>query len=326
MKKIQRKFSAAFRLFKASGLSGVVGHLLGRMVQNFYTMVDKQKKRQSPRLSLDELERYLRGLGIGYQSTLLIHSSWDSLKGSELKPIDLINSLRGLVGPSGTIAMPSFTSLVAKDDISFDVDGVSSSAGWITEVFRRIPGVIRSANLSHPVCAVGPQASFLVDQHHRGGSPWDEYSPYFRIGTVRDSWIIGIGVGHGLRVATSLHCVEGILTSHRYFRKLFPKQIRYSYVSDRHGSGVSTVKVLSSVILPAKIHRFFKGLLFEDTVGGVEVYAIRARDLLEKAVEVGVRGRVMHIWPIPWPWLFSMNKLSAKEFARNTLNGSISKG
>lgn len=320
MKRISRKVSAAIRLLKASGLHRFTGDILAQLITRLYRIADKRKGQQTRSLSLAELETYLRELGVGDGSTLLVHSSWDGVKGSEFKPLDLIELLQKLVGQSGTIAMPSYTALPMEDGVCFDVDRAASSAGWITEVFRRMPGVIRSANVSHPVCASGPQAGYLVDQHHLGASPWDEFSPYFRIGSVRDSWIVGIGVGHGLRVTTSLHCVESVLSDHQYFKKLFHKEIAYSFVSERLGSGAGRVKVASSVIFPAKILRFFKNSLSEASLSGVEVYAIRARDLLDKALEIGVSGRVMHIWPIPWSWFFTANRRSARMFTMKILN------
>lgn len=303
--KMSNKIRSAIKLLRSSGPSGVVAYILGRIIPRIYDITDKRVRQHPSSLSLEALDAYLRGLGIGRGSTLLVHSSWDAIKANSFRPLDLIEFLTDLVGPSGTIAMPSYTNLAMRDGVSFDVDRAPSSAGWITEIFRRMPGVIRSANVSHPVCALGPQASFLVDQHHLGSTPWDEYSPYFRIGAVRDSWVVGIGVGHDLRVTTSLHCVEGVLSNHRYFAKLFPKEIEYSYFSERHGSGTGKVKIASSVIFPAKIHRYFKGILSEESIGQVQVYAIRGRELIEKAVQIGLDGKVMHIWPVPWFWMFN---------------------
>lgn len=312
MKRISRKFGAAFKVLGKYGLSGVTVHLLEAIVSSLYVLSDRRRKQQPPSLSLSELGAHLRGLGIGAGSTLLVHSSWDALKGSDFKPFELIEFLKKLVGPSGTIAMPSYTNLAMEDGVCFDVDRATSNAGWITEVFRRMPGVLRSANVSHPVCALGPEASFLVDEHHLGSTPWDEYSPYFRAGAIHDSWIVGIGVGHGLRVTTSLHCAESVLSNHPYFQRLFTKEISYTYLSKRYGSGVGRVKIGSSVIVPKKIYRFFDGILYEEHVAGVEVSAIRGRELIEKAIEIGLKGKVMHIWPIPWPWLFDINRRSVK--------------
>jgi aminoglycoside 3-N-acetyltransferase len=200
------------------------------------------------------------------------------------------------------------------DKVEFDVDKSHSIAGLLPELFRRMPGVIRSANIAHSVCALGPHAAFLLDSHHLGRSAWDKYSPYFRIGSLNESWIVGVGVGHGLRIVTSLHCVESILSDHPYFKRLFKKEVSYSFVSSRLGSGSGRVKIPSSVILPEKLKKHFQGKLIEETIEGVQIYAIRARDLIESALSLGLKGKTMYVWPIPWRWLFyKSRKLEAKQ-------------
>ncbi|MEA3640873.1 MAG: hypothetical protein VBE63_13135 [Lamprobacter sp.] len=44
--------------------------------------------------------------------------------------------------------------------------------------------------------------------------------------------------------------------------------------------------------------------LIEDCIDGLEVYAIRARTLIDKAISLGREGKTMSIWPLPWPWYF----------------------
>ena len=96
--------------------------------------------------------------------------------------------------------------------------------GFVTEVFRRTPGVVRSIHPTHSVSALGPLARHLTEAHHRApsvfgtGSPWqrfadtlpvvDEYAmglPELGVALVAQgvadlacSWIrncLGLGVG-----------------------------------------------------------------------------------------------------------------------------------
>ena len=317
MKKVALKVNSAMRILRTYGISGLIEHTLGLVISIYYRIEDAFRRKQKPSITGAALEAYLKDLGVAKGSTVLVHSSWDSIKGSDITPLGLLNSIKNLVGESGTIAMPAYSGQQLDEGVEFSVDTSASRAGWLTEVFRRMDGVIRSANVTHPVCAVGPRAGFLVDQHHLGRNPWDKYSPYFRIGSTLDSWIIGIGVGHRLKIATSLHCVEGLLSEHTFYKRLFSKEIRYKYVSQRHGTGSADVKIWSGVIFPSKIHKYFKGKLFERTISGVDVYAIRARDLIEIALQQGIKGETMVIWPVPWLWLF---RSSRKESARLMLD------
>ena len=51
-----------------------------------------------------------------------------------------------------------------------------------------------------------------------------------KVRLIDDAWIVGLGVGHRLKVATSLHCVESALwKENAYYRKLFRQQVCYSY-------------------------------------------------------------------------------------------------
>jgi hypothetical protein len=42
----------------------------------------------------------------------------------------------------------------------------------------------------------------------------------------------------------------------------------------------------------------------EDTIDGLEVYDIRARTLIDKAIALGRGGQTLFVWPVPWPWNF----------------------
>ena len=44
--------------------------------------------------------------------------------------------------------------------------------------------------------------------------------------------------------------------------------------------------------------------LIEDTIQGLEVYAIRARTLIDKAIALGRQGKTMYVWPVSWSRYF----------------------
>jgi aminoglycoside 3-N-acetyltransferase len=280
----------------------------------FSWIVDQyiQKKFASSKLvlssaSLEGILNFLREAGVGEGSSIFLHSAWDPLKGCVHSPMDLITAVEDLIGESGTLAMPAFPEQIHENDRVFDVDRAPSRAGWVTEVYRRLPGVLRSANVNHSVIARGPAASFLVDSHHLSTTSWDEKSPYFRIGQLPDSWIIGIGAGKSLIYVTSLHCAESALVTHPYFRKVFGNNIRYSYKSLRFGFGKSSYARRLGVTYPPKLAKHFGDKLNEATIDGLDIFAIRANDLIEGTISLAKRGKTMYLLPIPWPWLFRAN-------------------
>ncbi|MGI9393634.1 MAG: AAC(3) family N-acetyltransferase [Boseongicola sp.] len=250
-----------------------------------------------------DIAKFLAGVGIGAGSTILVHSSWTRLSSSGISLKELLSKLRQTVGESGTIMMPAFP---ADQDPSkvFSVKRSPSGAGLLTEAFRRSPGVCRSVSLNHSVCAAGPNAEFLTQDHHLSVTSWDEKSPYFRLHQLPDSWVVGLGVGHRLKTATPLHCVESTLISEvDYFESIFPDEVTYSY-SDKYGAaGQHTFRRRVGVIYPAKLARHFtKDELIETCVKGLDVYAIRSDVLHERSTNLAYEGKTMYIWPIPWPW------------------------
>ena len=104
-------------------------------------------------------------LGVTPGRTLWVQSSWNEFYNVPLRPSEMIDLLRDLLGPGGTLAMPAFP-IDQNPDKVFLVDRAPVYTGLLCEVFRRTPDMRRSIHLSSSVCAVGPNADFLVRDHH----------------------------------------------------------------------------------------------------------------------------------------------------------------
>jgi aminoglycoside 3-N-acetyltransferase len=201
--------------------------------------------------------------------------------------------------------MPAIPNLPSNSAAPIDFDSVPSKAGLVSEVFRRMPGVRRSISNNHSVCALGPNAAFLTDSHHLSTTSWDKSSPYRRIASLPNAWVVGFGVGHGLRAATALHCVESELPDHPYFSRLFKRVVTYSYQSNFYGNGTVTQLVRRGANYSPKLSRLFGAdVLIELTECGIDFYAVSATKLVEQSISLGLKGKTMYLWPIPWPWLF----------------------
>ena len=121
----------------------------------------------------------LKELGIGKGSNIFVHSAWDTFYNYEGNIQELIDALIDLIGPEGTIAMPAFP--ILKKGKVFNVKRTPTGAGMLPEMFRRYPGVLRSCNVRHSVCALGPLAEYLTKDHYKSLVSFDENSPYYRI-------------------------------------------------------------------------------------------------------------------------------------------------
>ena len=116
------------------------------------------------------LEAKFRSLGIVRDNAVLMHSTFSQFNGFQGNPRQVIDCLLNVLGPNGHLFMMSmaYTSSsyhYLKMAKPFDVRNTVSRMGIISEIFRRRPGVLRSANPLHPVLALGPRANWVIAGH-----------------------------------------------------------------------------------------------------------------------------------------------------------------
>ena len=134
----------------------------------------------------DALLASLRGLGLREKDVVLVHSSFDRFAGFTGKPTDAIDALQRAVGPAGAVLMPTipFTGTAVayvQEQPVFDVRRTPSRMGILSELFRRMPGVLRSVHPTHSVAAWGEPARALIADHHRAETPCGRGTPYHRL-------------------------------------------------------------------------------------------------------------------------------------------------
>ena len=94
-------------------------------------------------IAVAELRQQLIDLGVTRGRTLWVQSSWNEFFNVAMRPSDVIDLLRDLLGPGGTLAMPAFA--IDRDPTKvFLVDKAPVYTGLLCEAFRRYPDVRRS--------------------------------------------------------------------------------------------------------------------------------------------------------------------------------------
>jgi aminoglycoside 3-N-acetyltransferase len=244
----------------------------------------------------------LTELGVTRGRTVWVQSSWNEFFNVPMKPSELIDLLRDLIGLEGTLAMPAFP--IDQDPGKvFMVDRAPVYTGLLCEVFRRVPDVQRSIHLASSVCAIGPNADFLLRDHHRTEMTWGKESPFCRLMDV-DARMLGLGAGFNFM--TPLHAVECLLHDEiPFFRQVFNGTIRYHWKRANGETGEHEFLNRGGDIRPQRLRRHFGAdVVTETKLSNLKMMAADAKPFIEHAVALGRKGITMFIEPVPKKELF----------------------
>lgn len=175
-------------------------------------------------LTAAQISAGLMKAGLGDGETVVVHSSLSALGWVCGGSVAVIEALQDVIGPSGTLVMPTHTpdlsdprtwvnppvpeswwpvireSMPAYDPLTTPTGGM----GAVPETFRRFPGVLRSGHPQTSFAAAGPQAARITGNHCLEDG-LGESSPLARVYEL-DGWVLLLGVGHERN--TSLHLGE----------------------------------------------------------------------------------------------------------------------
>jgi aminoglycoside N3'-acetyltransferase len=221
------------------------------------------------------VEEQLRALGVQAGSVLLVHTSFSSIRPIDGGPEGLIDALIDVLGPHGTLVMPSWSQ---EDDYLFvpEYSSCKEDLGVVADTFWRRPDVVRG---NHPfaVAARGPLANEIA------GAPFilPPHAPGSGVSRVHDhdGWVLLLGVDHD--ADTTIHLAE-LLGGAPYrqpnhiivLEDGVPKRIDYGE-NDSCCRGFNMVGMW--------LHA--RGLQRDGTVGTGRATLVRARDVVATVVE-----------------------------------------
>lgn len=195
--------------------------------------------------TVSTLDREIRALGVADGDLVLVHSAFSKLGYVRGGPQTFLDALTRVIGPEGTIMMPSFPFNdpaldYAKRDLVFDVRTTPAVVGQLQEYFRGRPGTVRSLHPTHPFCASGPLARELLTGHHGVLNPFGMASPLGRFVTLGGKCLL---VGLGLKNCSPLRVIEETETyPHPVFH---PETVRLR-VLDEDGSELEVETLVHS--------------------------------------------------------------------------------
>jgi aminoglycoside N3'-acetyltransferase len=253
-------------------------------------------------IAVADLRQQLIDLGVTPGRTLWVHSSWNEFYNVSLRPSEMIDLLRDLLGPSGTLAMPAF-SIDQNPDKVFLVDRAPVYTGLLCEIFRRNPETRRSIHLGSSVCAVGPNTDFLIKDHHLTLMPWGKDSPFCRLAEL-DARMLGLGAGFNFM--TPLHAVECLLFEEvPFFQRVFDGTIKYRWKTGNGETGEHEYRRRIGDIRPQRLRRHFgPDICVDAKLSNLRIFASDAKPFIDHAVTLGRNGITMYIEPVPKPELF----------------------
>lgn len=154
-----------------------------------------------PVIDTETLTIQLSNLGIDAGMVVQLHCAFSKIAPIEGGPGGLISALLHVLGPAGTLVMPSMT----EDDNSVFDPRTTSCAGMgvVADTFWRQQGVLRSDN-PHAFAAAGLKAS-AITAPHPVTVPHGPDSPIGRV-HYYDGFILLVGVGH--EANTAIHLAE----------------------------------------------------------------------------------------------------------------------
>lgn len=126
--------------------------------------------------------RDLNALGVKRGGILLVHSSLAQFGFVPGGAAVVIRVLQTVVGPEGTLIMPTHTwEWMNKGCRVFNAADTQSCVGRLSDVFRQMHGVLRSLHPTHSVAAKGPLAADIIADHEYSSTPCGNGTPYAKV-------------------------------------------------------------------------------------------------------------------------------------------------
>lgn len=222
----------------------------------------------------------LHKMGLHSTDTVLLHTSMKAIGPVHGGTETVLAALEAFFEP-GLLCFPALSwNTIKADPPAFDVLNTPSIVGVLPEMFRRRPGVLRSWNPTHSMCAKGRDAAAFVSEDHLSGTPCGPRSSWRKLVT-RDAWILMVGCD--LTSCTFLHGVEewcgipGRIGQPALFRVTTPDGSTLQLSSAAHSSSPSVHYWRLEEGL------FRAGLAARGTFGQADTLVLRARDLYSYA-------------------------------------------
>jgi aminoglycoside 3-N-acetyltransferase len=237
---------------------------------------------------------------------LMVHCSYNSLTPMYRdNPIKLLKAFLRIAGPDRTLAMPAFFFGTPEKyyldyyraNPLFNVRRTPSQMGIVSELFRKVSGVLRSLHPTHSVCAFGPLADELTRSHHLSSAECGPLSPFGVMARYKTA-ILGVGTEY-YRTLTQVHAIEDHMGPDFPIPREPEEPISVTLIdaASRHIPYVMSPPLSHKFVL--KIERlagFLRpGVLREWKYKGVPFYCVEASEINRALGAAAASGKTLYV-------------------------------
>ena len=112
-----------------------------------------------------ELSNVLRSMGLTEGDSVIVHSSFRSLKPFDDGPREVVDAILNVIGPNGNLMLPTFNYSSPPPEPYYDPRETPCRTGAIAELGRQRADAVRSLHPTHSVAVIGPEATALTEGH-----------------------------------------------------------------------------------------------------------------------------------------------------------------
>lgn len=256
----------------------------------------------------NDLVHAMERLGMRNGSVVCIHAAMREFYNYQGTAEELIDKILQVITHEGTLMMPAYPDQTHTHDKNyiFNPKAEPTKAGKLAETFRKYPGVIRSINVQHSVCAWGKYAEWLTKDHQYCKNCWDENSPWYRM-TKLNAICFCIGLPSHY-IGTFDHCVEAVLyKEHPYWKQFFTEKWTYKYLTK--SNDIESYSCIEGNIerrtREMKLIKYFTNDEHKkEKLSNLLIQVYQTQPCLKKMIELGWKGITMYYVPSPKGYKF----------------------
>jgi aminoglycoside 3-N-acetyltransferase len=246
----------------------------------------------------EDLKALLHRLGVAPGDAVMVHSSFDRFEGFQGSLRDVMQVLQDAVGNEGALLMPTLPFRgnaveYVRTNTILDLKRTPSCMGFMTEIFRRMPGVSRSVHPTHPVAGWGTKAAFILESHRSAQTPCGVGSPFQKL-LETDGKVVLLGVN--VRTMTFFHYLEEELEERMPFSPFTKETFRLDVRDERGQIWPVVTRLYEPVVSRHRDVRLMvphlkdRGFWREQMVGNLNVIALRCREVRQVVSEMASNG------------------------------------